>query len=539
MSLTELDLPALRRWLMTARADVAAYEEDLNRLNVFPVPDSDTGTNMLVTFDGALGLVTGTVPANLAESAQQLSHAMLVSARGNSGVILSQLARGVYEVMGKGHTIGAVEVTEMMRRASTYARAGVSSPQEGTVLTVARAAADAGELALQRGADLEGVIDAAVEAAAEALAHTTEQLQVLENAGVVDAGGAGYLLVLEALQRVVQGQPGLARSRREDPPWLSRSINPPLIASPAAAVRDGDSGSDQHSGPDYEVMYLIDKTGPGRIDMLRDALDALGDSVVVAGGPKVWSVHVHTDRIADVLDAGVVAGRPHQFQVTRFADRPEMVCATRVAVMATVDGPGLTALVREAGARPLPLRTDAGARRQLLRAVRESGAGEVLILGAVPVMQETVDQIVRTVAAEGIRVVAPVSPTSAHVLAALAVIDPEEPIDQVVSVVEATLADVHAATVEFGERSAGRFGADELIASVGGDEVARGLDLTIVGTAAAQGLVAAGDIELITLVRGAGVPVELVEHVAHNLPGIEIDIIDGGAADVALTIGAE
>lgn len=527
MALTHLDLPALRRWLMTARADVAAYEDDLNRLNVFPVPDSDTGTNMLVTIDGALAQVKGSRDTDLGAAAERMSRAMLVNARGNSGIILSQLARGIYDVTGATSVIGAPEVVDMLQRANGYAWAGVSRPLEGTVLTVARAAAEGARSALDRGGDLQVVVDDCVTAASAALVETTEILPALHDAGVVDAGGAGLLLVLEALQRVVQGEPGLARSRRGDPSWLARWFR-------------SDAPTEASGGPAYEVMFLLDKTSAKRTELLRGRLTELGDSVVVAGGPKLWSVHVHTDDVTAALNAGVESGRPHAFRVTRFADQGDDRCATRVVVLAFADGAGMTQLVRDAGARPLPLRTDGGAERALMRTIQDLRAQDVVLLGARREVAPMTEEVAGTLAPDGIRVHALASPTSAHVLAALAAIRPDGTGEEIVSVVKETLGGMHAATISFEEPTQGRFGVDPLIAVVDAEESGRDTDPAAIVTRAVQALLAVADApELATVVRGAGVPDDLVSHASAKLIGLQTQVLDGGSTDVALTIGVE
>ena len=138
MALTHLDLAALRRWLVTARADIAAYEHELNGLNVFPVPDGDTGTNLLVTMDGALARVTGDPAVDLPHAAEQLAHAMLVAARGNSGLILSQLARGVYEVVGEAAAAGAVPDEGAERTAEPLSDGAVGAPEVAEMMRVSK-----------------------------------------------------------------------------------------------------------------------------------------------------------------------------------------------------------------------------------------------------------------------------------------------------------------------------------------------------------------------------------------------------------------
>lgn len=350
MALTELDLPALRRWLISARADLAAHAAVLDQLNVFPVPDGDTGTNMRLTIADATRALARSGSADLVEATQVFAHAALTGARGNSGMILSQVTRGFADAVAAagGAPLDAPALARALRAGSDRAVQAVSRPVEGTILSVARAAADGAEASA--GGTLAEVVQAAVDSGRRALNATPEQLEVLRDRGVVDAGGAGYLLVLEALHRVVHGRPGLAPA--------DRSARWRAAAEQAAATsghRATDDAVDEETGgthPQYEVMYLLIESDDAAVRTLRAALDAIGDSVVVAGGPLEWSVHVHTDDIAAALEAGATAGRQRRFSVTRFADAAAHSGATTGTVLiAAVTGDGLGELVRSRGGR--------------------------------------------------------------------------------------------------------------------------------------------------------------------------------------------
>ena len=215
--LERLDALAARRWALTTRAVFAARRGEIDALNVFPVPDGDTGTNLYLTLDAALDAVRGdtgepgsrTSP-DLARDADSLARATLLAARGNSGVILSQLVRGLSEVVGqesdRGEGVDGRTLARALRRASDLARASVTRPVEGTILSVATEAAAAAErVSADSDAGLYDVAAAALGAAREALDATTAQLPALTRAGVVDAGAAGYVLVLESLVHVISG----------------------------------------------------------------------------------------------------------------------------------------------------------------------------------------------------------------------------------------------------------------------------------------------------------------------------------------------
>lgn len=383
MPLAELDLAALRRWVISARADLDAYAETLNALNVFPVPDGDTGSNLLMTMRDAVDALDDEAPEDIRTATAAMARGMLVAARGNSGVILSQLARGVAEVVSEAdpQPLGAERLAAILTRAARLAQDGVSVPVPGTILTVATAAAEAAHRASEGGGDLGQVVGAAVTSAREALLRTRTENDVLRRAGVVDAGGAGYLVVLEALDRVVHGEGGLATTGGIAPEWLRRS----RFGRP-------DPCEEGAGGPSYEVMYLLDEATPETAATLKATLDTLGDSLVIAGGPDEFSVHVHVDDVSAALNAGAEAGRPHRFRITRFADDAGTGAVGRppVAVLALVSGAGMAQQVRVAGGatpvqdwrEPRALRRLLGRRTLMLctspqaRAVAQTLSGE-------------------------------------------------------------------------------------------------------------------------------------------------------------------
>ncbi len=314
MPLDVLDVQALRRWVITARATLSEHAGVINALNVFPVPDRDTGTNLSVTMELAVDGLAAEAPTDLLTSVQVLARATVVSARGNSGVILSQLMRGLADVVIAldGAPLGSPDVADVLREAAGRARNGVRAPVEGTMLSVADAAAEAAARARDR--PLDEMVDLVVQAAHNAVAATREQLPVLREAGVVDAGAVGYWLVLRSLQHVVQQDSG-AVIDRENPPWLrapERQCPTESAGTIGAAHLTG--------GQAYELMFVLHDSDDERVARLAAALEELGDSVVVAGGSDLCSVHVHLDDPAAGVNAAVAAGNPDRFVLTRFAD---------------------------------------------------------------------------------------------------------------------------------------------------------------------------------------------------------------------------
>lgn len=542
MALDVLDLDALRRWVVAARSDLATYAEKINKLNVFPVPDGDTGTNLLLTVDGAMGSLTFAQPEDLGVAANNLAQATLMAARGNSGVIISQIARGVAEVLVESPSaeLSARGFAEALQRAANYAWRSVSSPVEGTILTVAGAAADGA--ALHADGTLREVVVAAVEAAEVALLNTTEQLESLRSAGVVDAGGAGLVLVLQSLRRVVDSDGGPVRPLAETPSWL-------LAEAPALSA---DCEQDEIGGPGYEVMFMLSDTDEQRVARLRGTLDRLGDSLVVAGGPQTWSVHVHVNDVAGALNAGADAGRPHRFQVTRFADElaarhPVPVSTqTRTLIVAVADSPGLADLAR--AEERMVVSGDAGriARATAVRTIRESGLDEVLLVADGPRSSATADQLEKALRDKGTRVLRPGAAGPVEFISALAVARPEQSPQEVISGVDDCLVDLSTgmltiAAEEF-ETALGTCPKGGVVGRIDGEVIAVGAEALPVAAEVVRTLVTERPREIVTLVVGEKAPESLADTVRTSLgrshPEIEVTIVGGGGPYV-LAVGVE
>jgi hypothetical protein len=240
-----------------------------------------------------------------------------MGARGNSGVILSQLLRGISDGLNcPGSRPGAQELSDALTIADRLAREAVMRPVEGTILTVARGAADGARAAAEAGKSLIDVAEASRTAAAEALALTPTQLPVLEQAGVVDAGGTGYLLFFDALLTVVDGR------AMPSPPELSTQPFVALSPVPSAASAPGGSADAELAGLRYEVMYLLEAPDE-TIPSFKEVWAGLGDSIVVVGGDGLWNCHIHTDDIGAAIEASIDAGHPRAIRVTDLLDEVE------------------------------------------------------------------------------------------------------------------------------------------------------------------------------------------------------------------------
>ena len=308
------------------RDALRAHQDVINRLNVYPVPDGDTGTNMALTVESVVTELDGAT--GMAAVCKAISHGSLMGARGNSGVILSQILRGIAKGFDAAPDGGGAQVTsEALTAAADGAYQAVMRPVEGTILTVARAAADAAAAAGTT--DLVGVLDAARAGAADALAKTPDLLPALKQAGVVDAGGAGFLLLLDAFLHVVDGRPV--------------PIAPDAMTISSAVTSGGPQASEHDSVSDlrYEVMYFLEAPDE-TVSAFREVWAGIGDSIVVVGGDGVWNCHIHTDDIGAAIEAALDAGRPRQIRVTDLLEQVEEERWVREAPPSAEDGgPGV------------------------------------------------------------------------------------------------------------------------------------------------------------------------------------------------------
>jgi len=572
-------VPPLVRFSKLVMAGLGEAREELDALNVYPVPDGDTGTNLFLTFEAAHEALMVSVAEQGGEDAAEIAVAgsayargLLLGARGNSGVIMSQLVGALLRRIGRaapGERPAAVFARGMLA-ASRAAYAAVGRPVEGTMLTVARAASEA---ALRRVADPEvhtgEALQAAVVAAREALARTPQQLDVLRQAGVVDAGGSGFCVVLEAAESALTGRrtPDRTEGRRR------RAVPAPLPV-PFSELPAG--------GAAYEVMYLLEADDDA-VPPLRDRLSAIGESLVVVGGDGLYNVHVHADDIGGAIEAGIAAGRPHRIRVTDLGARsphdrqrhpgrsghqagpraglhdPPDAGAPVVApagapsgarsrsVVVVSAGRGLSRLFAESGATVLE--TSAGRRpstAELLAAVRSTGAREVVVLpNARDILPAAEAAASLAESEDGIKVA--VVPTRAQVqaMAALAVHEPTRSFEN--DLVEMAAAARHARSgavtvaARGGITSAGPCEPGDVLGVVEGDPVVVGTDPATVAVQVLE-LMLGGGGELVTIVAGDGgaeLAAHCAEHLRRSRSAVDVLEYDGGQERYPVLLGVE
>lgn len=545
-----LDAALLTSWADAATKALERHCAEVDRINVFPVADGDTGTNLLLTMRSATdavrrGLREEKIPDNVAAIAVALARGALVGARGNSGVILSQVLRGVAEAVSADvPRLGGSVLADGLARALRLATAAISHPREGTVLTVLAAAARA---AAETGSDAIGEVAlAATDAAAEALAATTGQLPELARAGVVDAGGLGLYLVLDALVGVTTGRPAV-----EALPTAGAALRPPARGRDAlTAEREG--GSPAY---DYEVMYLLDGATEAGIDELRRDLDALGDCVAVVGdGAGMWNVHVHCADVGAAIEAGLGAGSPHRITVIRFADQPgadvEEVggrFAKARAVLMVVTGAEVAELARSAGAAVLEREPNAYVdEAELVAALAGTRARHVVLLPDDSELTATAERAAQVARRDGQDVLVVPTASVLQGLSALAVHDPERrPGDDVVAMAEAA-AGTRTAGLMVAESEAltwvGRCDPGDVLGISDGEVVLIAPDLSVGALWLAHRMLLAGG-ELVTALLGEGVDSALGEGLAADLrrthPEVDVIVHRGGQTDFPLVLGVE
>ncbi len=526
------DASAMRAWVERSWRVLARERERLDALNVFPVPDSDTGTNLFLTLtEGRAAMAEVPDEAPLGELAQAVAEGALMGARGNSGIILSQYLRAIGESFADQAQADGGLWAGALDHAALSASAAMVEPVEGTALTVVAAAADGARRAayLARGAaetPVGEVVAGAAGAAREALARTPAMLAPLAERGVVDSGGAGFVLLLLALADVVTG-------REDEAPLVltAPAGGPAPDVSPDGCLDDHGHDLEHFQAGDYEVMYVL-TASEDDADGLRGRLGRIGVSVGVVGGVGpgrargLWHVHVHTDDPVAAVHAA--SGVPIRQVCVRYLRGVGQ--ASDLGVVACSRAPGLIAPLAAAGAVVVHIDAgDPGVRAGIARAVVDSGRPRVAILPCGPRTAAAAQAVVAALVEAGSPVRAEVlgARGEAAVVAGVAGLAGAGSAQDALEHVAAGVARTRTAVVAWPDPAPAAHRAAALAAAA---------------AAAARHLVRRGD-EILTVVAGAGVPRAVLDAVgaaAHDAVGdLEILEIDGGQASPALSLGVE
>jgi DAK2 domain fusion protein YloV len=335
--LKRIDGQELKQAMAGATAWLERQAAAINALNVFPVPDGDTGTNMTLTMRATVAAVAASPEHHLGKMAAAMAHGALLGARGNSGVILSQIIRGFAKAVEQESELDGAGLARALAGASKTAYAGIAQPVEGTMLTVIRRAAEAAGMAAAAGSNFEQVLVAATEEARRAVAETPTQLEVLRQAGVVDAGGQGVYVILDGMLRTLRGQA---------PAEAALAPSEPVAATAF-------SGEQTYG---YCTQYLIQgsKLDPAAV---QRELEALGDSLLVVGDDTLVRVHLHTFDPGAALQVGTRLGILRNVSVENMQlqhevwreERQRVVPTPGISVVAVAAGEGFQELFRSLG----------------------------------------------------------------------------------------------------------------------------------------------------------------------------------------------
>lgn len=567
-----------------AAANLEAHREEINALNVFPVPDGDTGTNMLATVRSALAEAEAVPMAarTLPRIGAAISLGALMGARGNSGVILSQIVRGMVEVARDRRTMNGLDLAHGLRHGSETAYSAIAKPVEGTILTVIRETADAAVEAAERDPSLVAVLTAAVEAARRSVARTPSLLPILRDAGVVDSGGQGLLRLLEGALGEVRGET-----------VSSAHVASPVVARvPLMTHAESDPWG-------YETMFLVSANGrPLDLPGMRRKLERMGDSVLVAGDAASAKVHIHNDRPDQVIAFGLklgtlsritvenlddqaldvaearaeaftgVAPRAMQATAASVKERPgkggpapdgasaplrgrpsaDVDLATGVgsAVVVVAAGKGLARAFESTGVPGVVLDVQAGnpSAGDLLAAMRGTGAREIVVLPNDPNIRLAARLAARLASGLAVRVVP--TRTAPEGVAAMLAFDPGRSAADNARTMLAAARSVRTLSVTrairdavFGERRVRKgqtivLDADDGLVAAEDDR----LDAAVAGVAALK-----PRFELLTVYHGEGADVDeaerLAQRLAESFEGVEVEILDGGQLHYSYLIAAE
>ena len=535
-------LAALRHSAAVLHAGV----DEVNALNVFPVPDGDTGSNMLATVQAALGEAEAVPEADRTVSriAAALSLGALMGARGNSGVILSQLFRGLGEAVNDVDQIGGRELARALKQGCDAAFSAVAQPVEGTILTVVRDASAAAAQALIANGTLEHVLSAATLEAAASVARTPSMLPILRSAGVVDAGGKGLELLLRGALASVRGEAEPQGGRDE------RDITLPIFDAIEA------------EGFGYETVFVLVPRVGERLDVraIRSRLDEMGESVLVAGDPNAVKIHIHNERPDEVIGYGLTIGSLSRINVENLdrqasdvrkhvgeaAPMRPLSKASGPVVVAVAPGKGWSELFSKIGAAAV---VDGGqsanpSAGELADAIRATNAAEVIVLPNNSNVRMAAKQAGALTPDVAVEVVPSRNP--AEGVAALLALDSDVDLKTAAKQMSLAARRIQTLAVTAAVRDA----------RIGRRKVRRG-EFIVLGPT--DGLVAGGRVrtaavleavsklkpgfELLTIYRGHGIDAadaeDLRAALAPAVNGVEIEIVDGGQPHYDFLIAAE
>lgn len=545
------DGPSLLDAFRSGSQLLASRSGQVNALNVFPVPDGDTGTNMTATMRAAVQAAGEADAASASAVAERLAFGALMGARGNSGVILSQVLRGFARPIAGRDAIDGRDVAAGLIAARDTAYKAVMKPVEGTMLSVVRLAAEAADRTARRTPSLQSVIDAALEAGKAALADTPNQLDLLRQAGVVDAGGQGFLYILEGIALYARGDPV-----GDDHGTSAASAPPVLDVDERFRARIDEMHGEHAYG--YCTNFMIFGSGIA-FDRVREELAAMGDSAVIVGDDRIVKVHIHTPNPGSVLEVALRSGELGQIKIDNMNDQVDHVTSPQAeplptpplppiggqSILAVAAGDGLADALTAMGSTSIVRGGQSmnPSIEELLDAVDAAPTTDVLLLPNNPNILMAANQI-PTLTEKRVRVVATRSVPQG--LAALSAFNAADDLDENAESMSAAAG--HVRTVEIAR-------ADKAVCIDGlcvrqGDAIglvddllfAGGLDELAVTLGALSGAGAASA-ELITIFPGEGVTLShrdpLSIAISERFPDATLEIHAGGQPHYRYIVSVE
>lgn len=523
--------------LATATAWLEKHAVAINALNVFPVPDGDTGTNMFLTMRAALAEIGDAPQSSLGSVAQAAAYGALMGARGNSGVILSQLLRGIANSLDKKHSFGPLEFAQAMVEASTMAYKGIIRPVEGTMLTVSKDAAKAARAAAQEGEDLLTVLEKTVEAAKESVARTPTLLDVLREAGVVDAGGQGLFIILDGIWRSLKGE----SIEMEEPTEMVPPELPEVV--------------------EMEWGYCTEFILQGKelnLAEVREKIASFGDSALAVGDERVIKVHVHTFNPGQVLSYASSLGVLSNIKIDNMQEqhREFLVLGQEaakaaaeevegIATVAVLWGEGLTQVFESLGVKSVVPggQTMNPSTQELLEAIETLPAKEVIIL---PNNENILLAAEQAQKLSSKKVVVVPSTTIPQGIGALLAFDEEADLETNAQNMEKAIATIQTVEVTTAVRPAKINGIKikkgQIIALLNGHLAASGEKIEEVVRETLEKL-GADQYEIITLYHGGDTPLQAAESLTDEIrrwyPEQEVECFDGGQPHYQYIISVE
>jgi DAK2 domain fusion protein YloV len=529
----------LKRLTRFGLAWLERHQQAINALNVYPVPDGDTGTNMLLTLQSAYQEILDSPEDEVDIIAQKLAHGALMGARGNSGVILSQIFRGFSRSLEGISSFNSIQFASALREAASTAYKGVIKPVEGTILTVAREAAEAAVAAAASSTDLSYILEQVVREARASVTRTPTLLPVLAEAGVVDAGGQGLLIILEGMLRYARGEPV--------------DIDTELDAAVDLQALHPDS----EEGYGYDIQFIIHGERLN-VEEIRESIASMGECALVVGDSRAVKVHVHSPEPGTPINYGASLGSLSRVIVENMQDQYQEFILSKaqrptppaeplgsVGTVVVAPGPGLTQVFESLGASAVVSggQTMNPSTEDLLRAVEKTGSDDVIILPNNKNIVMAAEQA-QALSTKNVRVVRTI--TVPQGIAALLALNYQAGLEANARVMAEAAKSIETGEITTAVRSVQINGISveegEVIGLVNGTLTATGSSPEEVVMACLERM-EAQDYEIITIYYGETIASdeaqELADIIQEHYPDQEIEVVDGGQPHYHYIVSAE